>query len=133
MKANIMSSEAKNVLGEPLQPCGYDPLTGFYRDGCCDTGSNDAGVHVVCAVMTAEFLEHTRARGNDLSTPQPGFPGLKAGDRWCLCATRWRQAWQDGVTPLVVLEATHEAALEYVGLDVLQRYAASSDSDQGNN
>lgn len=118
-------SDPRNVLGEVLQPCGEDPLTGFYRDGCCNTGPEDAGVHVVCARMTAEFLEFTRARGNDLSRPAPavGFPGLRPGDRWCLCAARWREALEAGAAPRVVLRATHEAALEHVSLAELKRYA----------
>ena len=118
---------AKNVLGQELQPCGLDPLTGFYRDGCCATGAEDVGVHVVCARMTAEFLEFSRATGNDLSTPQPaaGFPGLQPGDRWCLCASRWKEAYDAGVAPPVYLEATHAAALEWIELGELRQHAAS--------
>jgi uncharacterized protein len=118
---------AKNVLGQELQPCGLDPLTGFYRDGCCSTGAEDFGVHVVCARMTAEFLEFSRATGNDLSTPQPaaGFPGLQPGDRWCLCASRWKEAYDAGVAPSVYLEATHAAALEWIELGELRQHAAS--------
>ncbi|MCW5574793.1 MAG: DUF2237 domain-containing protein, partial [Burkholderiales bacterium] len=99
---------ARNVLGDKLQPCSERPLTGFFRDGCCNTSPEDAGVHTVCAVMTAEFLEFSKARGNDLSTPVPefGFPGLKPGDRWCLCAPRWREALDAGRAPRVVLAAT---------------------------
>jgi len=106
----------RNVLGGPLQPCGVDPLTGFYRDGCCRTGPDDLGRHVVCAEMTSQFLAFTRSRGNDLSTPRPehGFPGLKPGDRWCLCAVRWLEALEEAVAPPVVLAATHERALEIV-------------------
>ena len=117
---------ARNVLGEPLQTCSDKPLTGFYRDGCCNTGPEDAGVHTVCALMTAEFLEFSRSRGNDLSTPAPefGFPGLKPGDRWCLCAARWKEALEAGMAPRVVLTATHEATLEIVPLGELKRYAA---------
>ena len=119
-------SQAKNVLGEPLASCSEAPLTGFFRDGCCNTGAADHGAHVVCARMTAAFLEYTRARGNDLSSPVPaaGFPGLKPGDRWCLCAARWREAMEAGVAPQVVLAATHQAALEYVPLAALKRHAA---------
>ena len=100
-------------------------MTGFYRDGCCNTGPDDLGVHTVCALMTAEFLEFSRARGNDLSTPVPesGFPGLKPGDRWCLCAARWKEALDAGMAPRVVLTATHEATLEFVSLDELKKYA----------
>lgn len=116
---------ARNVLGEPLEPCGSDPLTGFYRDGCCDTGPEDRGSHTVCAVVSDEFLAFTAARGNDLSTPIPayGFPGLKAGDRWCLCASRWREAHEAGKAPRVRLRATHERALEVVPLEALKAKA----------
>jgi len=115
-----------NVLGQPLQCCCTAPRTGFYRDGYCRTGPEDRGLHTVCAVMTAEFLAFTRARGNDLSTPVPeyDFPGLKPGDRWCLCVTRWVEAFNAGQAPLVVLEATHLHALEFVPLETLQAYAA---------
>ena len=118
---------AANVLGGPLQECGRDPLTGFYRDGCCETGPDDAGTHVVCAVMTDAFLEFTAGRGNDLSTPRPewGFPGLAAGDRWCLCVSRWAEALAAGVAPPVVLEATHAQALDAVSLDSLRGHAAT--------
>lgn len=116
---------AKNVLGGDLEPCGFDPVTGFYRDGCCNTGSEDMGLHVVCAQVTAEFLAFSKEQGNDLSTPQPavGFPGLRPGDRWCLCASRWAEAFAEGVAPPVVLEATHLAALEWVELDALRQLA----------
>ena len=116
---------ARNVLGGPLSECGSKPLTGFYRDGCCNTGRDDLGVHSVCSLMTAEFLEFSLARGNDLSTPMPdfGFPGLKAGDRWCLCAARWREALQAGCAPRVVLTATHERTLDYVTLEDLKKHA----------
>jgi len=116
---------AKNVLGGDLEPCGTDPLTGFYRDGCCNTGADDAGVHVVCAQVTAEFLEFSRAAGNDLSSPAPqyGFPGLRPGDRWCLCASRWQEAFAAGVAPPVVLAATHAGALEWCALDDLRAHA----------
>jgi len=116
---------ARNVLGGPLAECGSKPLTGFFRDGCCNTGRDDHGVHTVCALMTADFLQFSLARGNDLSTPMPdfGFPGLKAGDRWCLCAARWREALKAGCAPRVVLAATHERTLDYVSLDDLKKHA----------
>jgi hypothetical protein len=116
---------ARNVLGEPLVVCCSEPLTGFYRNGRCETGPADVGVHVVCAQVTAEFLEFSKARGNDLVTPVPqfGFPGLKPGDRWCLCAGRWREAFEAGVAPPVILSATHRRALEIVSLDELKRHA----------
>ncbi len=115
----------KNVFGEALAPCSNSPLTGFFRDGCCNTNSQDHGSHTVCVVMTDEFLAFSKAAGNDLSTPMPeyAFPGLKAGDRWCLCAARWRQAFEAGRAPRVVLSATHERALELVALQDLKRYA----------
>jgi hypothetical protein len=116
-------SEQKNVLGSPLETCSGEPLTGFYRTGCCETGPDDLGVHAVCAVMTEEFLEFSRRRGNDLSTPNPmwGFPGLKPGDRWCLCAARWQEALDAGLAPPVILGATNESALEVVGyVDLLE-------------
>ncbi|ANV83135.1 hypothetical protein AWQ21_01250 [Picosynechococcus sp. PCC 7003] len=118
-------TDAKNVLGTALQPCSTDPLTGFYRDGCCTTGANDFGRHVVCAQMTPAFLEFTKNQGNDLSTPVPQyhFPGLKPGDRWCLCAARWQEAFEVGVAPPVHLEATHAKALEIVRLEDLQHHA----------
>ena len=115
----------KNVFGEPLQTCSDSPVTGFFRDGCCNTGPEDLGSHTVCAVMTAEFLEFSKKAGNDLSTPMPefDFPGLKPGGRWCLCAARWRQAFEAGMAPKVVLAATHESALEIVALKDLKRFA----------
>jgi len=118
-------SRATNVLGGPLQPCSFDPLTGFYRDGCCHTGPGDVGLHTVCVEATAEFLEFSRDAGNDLSTPVPGyqFPGVKPGDHWCLCVTRWMQAFEAGCAPRVVLEATHISALEYVELADLKAHA----------
>jgi uncharacterized protein (DUF2237 family) len=116
---------AKNVLGGELEPCSFDPLTGFYRDGCCNTGSDDAGAHVVCARVTAEFLEFSKQAGNDLSTPQFGFGGLQPGDQWCLCAGRWQEAFEAGMAPDVVLEATHMRALEWVNLDDLRRHAVA--------
>jgi uncharacterized protein (DUF2237 family) len=117
---------AKNVLGGELQVCGTSPVTGFYRDGCCNTGASDAGLHLVCAEVTDEFLRFSLSRGNDLTTPVPafGFPGLKAGDRWCLCVERWKEALQAGVAPPVILAATHVSALEFVELDDLRAHAA---------
>ena len=117
---------ARNVLGGELEPCSRDPVTGFFRNGCCETGPDDLGLHTVCAVMTAEFLAYSKAVGNDLSTPQPAyhFPGLKPGDRWCLCAPRWKEALDDGQAPPLVLEATHEETLAIVPLGVLKDYAA---------
>jgi uncharacterized protein len=114
-----------NVLGSELVPCSYDPLTGFFRDGCCRTDEADAGTHVVCARVTAEFLAFSISRGNDLVTPKPEwrFAGLKPGDRWCLCVSRWLEALQADVAPPVVLQSTHERALKYVALDVLQQHA----------
>ncbi len=114
-----------NVLGGELEPCSLRPRTGFFRNGCCDTATEDLGMHVVCAVMTEEFLEFSRSRGNDLSTPRPdlGFPGLRPGDRWCVCAGRWKEALEAGVAPRVLLEATHVNALDIVSLDELRRHA----------
>jgi uncharacterized protein (DUF2237 family) len=122
-----------NVLGEPLEVCSLEPLTGFYRDGFTTTGPDDIGSHTVCTVVTAEFLEHQRSVGNDLSTPMPqyGFPGLKPGDRWGVCAGRWLQAYQAGVEAPVVLKATNEAALEHVPLEALQACAADVPDDPG--
>ena len=116
---------AANVFGEELEPCGYDPLTGFYRDGCCNVGGDDVGVHAVCAQMTDEFLAFSVAQGNDLVTPQPavGFAGLVAGDRWCLCAPRWQEAYDAGVAPPVYLAATHIHALEWCSLEALREHA----------
>lgn len=115
----------RNVLGGPIAPCSFEPMTGFYRDGCCNTGPGDVGSHTVCAVMTADFLAFSKAMGNDLSTPMPeyGFKGLKPGDRWCLCAPRWKQALDAGMAPKVVLAATQEGALEYATLEELKRFA----------
>lgn len=111
----------KNVLGNELMSCCFEPKTGYYRDGFCKTGAEDIGTHVVCAIMTDDFLEFTRSRGNDLTTPIPyyQFPGLKAGDKWCLCVSRWKEAYLEGLAPSVVLEATHEKALEYVSFEEL--------------
>jgi uncharacterized protein (DUF2237 family) len=119
---NEKESESKNVLGQPLQQCGCSPMTGFYRDGFCETGERDRGSHTVCAVMTEEFLSFTKKRGNDLSTPAPqfNFPGLKSGDRWCLCVSRWKEAYDAGVAPPVILEATHEGALRVASIHELQ-------------
>ncbi|HEY4378313.1 MAG TPA: DUF2237 domain-containing protein [Acidimicrobiales bacterium] len=116
---------ARNVLGGELQPCSLVPLTGFYRDGCCNTGGDDLGVHTVCALMTDEFLAFSKEHGNDLSTPMPehGFTGLVAGDRWCLCAPRWGEALAAGAAPSVVLEATHIGTLEWADLADLQAHA----------
>ena len=118
-------SPARNVLGEPLATCSIRPMTGFFRDGCCNTGPGDLGSHTVCVVATAEFLAFSKSRGNDLSTPVPdfGFPGLEPGDRWCLCAPRWQEALEAGKAPRVVLRSTHEGALEYCLLEDLKRYA----------
>jgi len=118
----------RNVRGGPLAPCSRDPLTGFFRDGCCRTGADDTGVHTVCAVMTQEFLEFTVRAGNDLVTPRPqwGFPGLVAGDRWCLCAARWLEAARAGRAPPVVLEATHEKTLDIVPLELLEKHAVAA-------
>lgn len=119
-----------NVVGGELLPCSGDPLTGFFRNGCCSTGPEDLGSHTVCAVMTAEFLEFSRAVGNDLSTPMPqfGFAGLEPGDRWCVCAARWLEAHEAGVAPPVVLGATHVRALEVVPIEALTAFAAAPDA-----
>jgi uncharacterized protein (DUF2237 family) len=119
------STTQKNVLGQPLEPCGMDPLTGFYRDGCCSTGPEDLGVHTVCCIVTEEFLATSKRQGNDLSTPMPqfGFPGLQPGDRWCVCAGRWLQAQRAGSSCPIVLESTHEATLEIVPFEILLQYA----------
>ncbi len=118
--------ESINVLGEPLGLCGDDPVTGFFRDGMCNTCEEDAGSHTVCIEVTTRFLEYSRFKGNDLSTPMPefGFPGLREGDRWCLCAARWMQAYQDKAAPRVFLMRTHKRALEAVPLDILKKFAA---------
>jgi uncharacterized protein len=121
----------RNVLGEPLEPCSTDPMTGFYRDGRCSCGEEDLGVHAVCAVVTEDFLLHQRAVGNDLSTPVPafGFPGLQPGDRWCVVATRWLQAYHDGVPAPVVLASTNQRALEIIPLPFLQEHAVDVPPD----
>jgi len=123
----------RNVLGGPLQACGTDPLTGFYRDGCCSTGPEDRGSHTICAVVTAEFLEHQRAIGNDLSTPMPmyRFPGLQAGDRWCVTAVNWLRAHEEGAASYVVLASTHERALDIVPLEALEQHAVDVPADPG--
>ncbi len=120
-----MTRESRNVLGSVLQVCSLDPMTGWHRDGCCGRGMGDTGVHVVCAQMTAEFLEFSKARGNDLTTPRAEyqFPGLKPGDSWCLCARRWQEALDAGCAPAVVMEATHESALEFIDLADLKSHA----------
>ena len=123
---------ALNVLGTPLVPCSLDPLTGWYRDGCCHTDAQDAGSHVICARLTAAFLNHQMERGNDLITPRPAhrFPGLKPGDRWCVCALRWREAYEAGYAPPVVLESTHVRALDYVLMAWLRKCAVASTVDE---
>lgn len=120
-----MEETVKNVLGTALSACCYEPKTGFYRDGFCKTGKEDSGTHVVCAIMSKEFLTYTKTMGNDLSTPIPhwNFPGLKEGDKWCLCITRWLQAEKAGKAPKIVLEGTHSKALDYTTLEILQAYA----------
>jgi len=120
-------SKAKNVLGEPLQDCSHDPITGWKRNGCCETGEGDMGVHTVCVRVTKAFLHFSKAAGNDLTTPRPefGFPGLLPGDQWCLCASRWQEAFVAGVAPQVVLEATHISTLEWADLTDLQTHAVS--------
>jgi len=122
----------KNVLGTELEDCSHDPLTGFYRTGCCETGAEDVGVHIVCAQMTQQFLEFSVSRGNDLVTPIPayGFPGLKPGDRWCLCVMRWQEALEAGVAPPVLLKATHISSLEFVSLDDLKAHAIDAREQQ---
>lgn len=123
--ALVESAEARNVLGEALASCSTAPLTGFFRDGCCNTGPEDLGVHTVCCEVTADFLAFSKARGNDLSTPRPefGFAGLKPGDRWCLCAARWQEAFAAGMAPRVVIQATHERTLEVCEIGDLKRLA----------
>lgn len=119
---------ARNVLGSDLQPCSVNPVTGFFRNGCCETGPHDMGMHTVCAVMTAEFLAYSKAVGNDLSTPRLDldFPGLRPGDRWCLCAPRWKEALDAGAAPKVVLESTHEETLAIVPLGILKDHAVEA-------
>ena len=124
---------ARNALGGELEPCGTDPVTGFFRDGCCNTDPRDVGSHTVCAVVTAEFLEHQRSIGNDLSTPRPEyhFPGLEPGDRWCVTAANWRRAYADGAAAFVVLASTHERALDIVPLEALRELAVDVPGDPG--
>jgi len=124
-------SDGVNVLGDPLDPCGLDPVTGFYRDGCCNSGPDDVGSHTVCAVVSREFLEHQASTGNDLSTPRPeyGFPGLQPGDRWCVCASRWLEAYADGAAAPVVLASTHVRALELIPLQTLREHAVDVPSN----
>ena len=124
---DISMKKEKNVLGENLKTCCTSPMTGFYRNGACETGPADIGTHVVCAEVTKDFLEFTRSRGNDLMSPAPhhGFPGLKPGDRWCLCVSRWKEALDAGLAPPVMLAATHEATLKYVSLEDLKKHAVT--------
>ncbi|MEO7070793.1 MAG: DUF2237 domain-containing protein [Nostocoides sp.] len=126
-----MATSDRNVLGGELQECGTDPVTGFYRDGCCTSGPEDLGSHTICTIVTSEFLAHQRSVGNDLSTPRPewGFPGLVPGDRWCVVAARWAQAHEAGFAAPVVLASTHERALQIVPLEVLETYAADVPDD----
>lgn len=120
----MAQEKTKNILGSVLRPCCTDPMTGFFRDGYCNTNQMDTGTHVVCAIMTDEFLEFTRSRGNDLSTARPEFqfPGLKAGDGWCLCALRWAEAYEAGVAPPLKPQATHEKALDFIPKEALEQY-----------
>ncbi len=123
----------RNVLGDPLEPCSDDPLTGFFRDGCCRTGPDDVGRHTICAVVSSEFLDHQQSIGNDLSTPVPAFhfPGLRPGDRWCVTALNWLRAHRDGAAAYVVLAATHERTLDVVPREVLESYAVDVPTDPG--
>lgn len=129
MSSNI-SSLARNVYGEPLVPCSFDPVTGFFRDGCCKTCDDDIGNHVICAVMNPTFLMFSEASGNDLSSTRPGFKGLQPGDQWCLCASRWMEAWRVGMAPHVVMESTNQEVLEIVSMEVLQRHAFKPREEQ---
>jgi uncharacterized protein len=128
MPTTKIDSTAHNVLGKALQSCCFAPQTGFYRDGFCHTGDNDRGVHVVCAQVTLEFLEFSKSQGNNLMASSPSFPGLKPGDKWCLCASRWKDAYDAGFAPPIILESTHEAALKYIGLDILEKMALPSEN-----
>ena len=130
---SVPVTDERNVLGGPLEPCGTDPMTGFFRNGCCSTGPEDLGSHTVCTVVTVEFLEYQRRAGNDLVTPRPEylFPGLKPGDRWCVVASRWLQAYRDQVAGPVVLAATHERATDIVPLELLRAHAVDVPSDPG--
>lgn len=120
-----MKLQSRNVFGEPIETCSENPLTGFYRNGCCDSGEDDRGDHTVCAIMTADFLEFSKSKGNDLSTPisNYNFPGLQPGDRWCLCAPRWKEAYDAGMAPKVILEATNELTLNVVSMEMLLEHA----------
>ena len=118
----------KNLLGQPIEPCSMEPRTGFFRTGCCETSEDDIGRHTVCAEMTAEFLAFSKQRGNDLSTPRPGFVGLRPGDRWCVCAARWQEALEANVAPPVHLASTHESATEVIDREDLMRHAADPQS-----
>lgn len=122
---SVSPAPARNVFGQPLVPCSFDPLTGFFRDGCCRTDAHDVGTHVVCALITDEFLEFSVSRGNDLVTPVPewGFPGLQAGDHWCVCALRWLEAMEAGMAPPVKLESTNDRVLDLIPLALLRQYA----------
>jgi uncharacterized protein (DUF2237 family) len=124
----VASSTQRNLLGLPLEPCSTQPMTGYFRTGCCETDDTDAGRHVVCAQMTAEFLAFSKSRGNDLSTPRPGFAGLRPGDRWCVCAARWKEALDARVAPPVVLASTHESATEVVPREALLAHALDTQS-----
>jgi uncharacterized protein len=126
--AAVAASSQRNLLGLPLEPCSTQPVTGYFRTGCCETDETDLGRHVVCAQMTAEFLAFSASRGNDLTTPRPGFAGLRPGDRWCLCAARWKEALDAQVAPPVILAATHEAATQLVSREVLLSYALDAHS-----
>jgi len=118
-----MTPSQRNLLGQPIEPCSLEPRTGWFRTGCCETDENDVGRHVVCIQATAEFLAFSKARGNDLSTPRPGFPGLHPGDRWCVCAARWQEAFDAGAAPPVFLAGTHESATEVCERDALMQHA----------
>ena len=126
----MAQKKAKNILGSDLQPCCFDPMTGFFRDGYCNTNNMDTGTHVVCAIVTKEFLDYTKSRGNDLSTPHPPhFPGLKPGDGWCLCALRWKEAYENGVAPPIKPESTHARALDFIQLDILEKHYVKNRTD----
>jgi uncharacterized protein len=131
--SNTGAVSERNVLGGELEPCGTDPVTGFYRDGCCKTGPEDLGSHTICAVVTADFLEHQRAIGNDLVSPMPQyrFPGLEPGDRWCVTAVNWLRAHEDGAAAYVVLASTHERALDIVPFEALEEHAVDVPADPG--
>ncbi|NBC04429.1 MAG: DUF2237 family protein [Bacteroidetes bacterium] len=128
-----MKFKSRNVFGEPIATCGNNPLTGFYRNGCCESGDDDHGDHMVCAVMTVDFLNFSKSKGNDLSTPIPqyNFTGLNPGDRWCLCAPRWKEAYEAGMAPKVVLEATNELTLNIVSMEMLLEHAYKEEQKNG--